>query len=77
MGQKIVYSKEDFTFRLETGNTHYKSLAIMIGPWLRIETSPSFPSRMREDRDPQEVSSLKGKEHVTPTNNVQSTITLT
>lgn len=32
---------------------------------------------MREDRDPQEVSSLKGKEHVTPTNNVQSTITLT
>jgi hypothetical protein len=32
---------------------------------------------MREDRDPQEVSSLKGKEHVTHTNNVQSTVTLT
>jgi hypothetical protein len=30
---------------------------------------------MREDRDPQEVSSLKGKEHVTHTNNVQSTVT--
>jgi hypothetical protein len=32
IGKKIVYSKEDFTFRLETGSTRQKSLAIMIGP---------------------------------------------
>jgi len=63
---------------LENNSARQRSLAIRIGPRSRIDASPPSPSRRMEDRSPQEVASLKGKERVpkTPTTNVQSLVTL-